>query len=169
MNHKISTSSLCQCKLWGFLPLSRTASAPWLCTGERHDIRTLDKACLLSLLNLSMHLMLLTVTSFLNIWCTSWRLFFSDFIPVYPALLPATGSKHSPASKPCPCGPSPQPAAVHPLQLHSQLSPTEPRGERPLQIPPGAERQGRLPLDSLSSAVNTGTYFWWSCISQDMD
>lgn len=67
MNHKISTSCLCQCKLWGFLPLSRTVSAPCLCTGERHYIRILDKAWLLSLLNLSMHLMLLMVTSFLNI------------------------------------------------------------------------------------------------------
>lgn len=46
--------------------------------------------------------------------------------------------------------------------LHSQLAArtalaADPRGERPLQIQPGAERQGRLSLDSHSSAVKTGT------------
>lgn len=145
------------------MPLSSTVNAACLCTGERCYIRILDKAWLPSLLNLSVCLMLLTVTSFLNIACNPWRLLFSDFIPVYPALLPVTGSKHSKQILPqCHIPLSPQhhvfSAECTPLQAakiafasYSLCS----LKESLLQNQPGAERQGRLSLATLSSSLKS--------------
>lgn len=178
MNEKQVHPAFANANHLGFgLSLSNTDSAACLRTGERCYIRILDKAWLLSLLNLSVCLMLLAVTSFLNIACNSWRVLFFDFIPVYPALLPVTGSKRSKQILPqCHISVRHQnhvsSAACTPLQAAKIAFASHPLcslEESRLQNQPGAEMQGRLYLATLSSSLKSQKRILASiCMSQGM-